>query len=298
MSRSHPKKVVNLQLNFDLDAPEPSKMAAAAPPCGVTKAMHGIAAPPPPSLPSQATVSDSQGIQGFLASPASLLGRIQIGIPIPIPKTYSPLTNTPNSLLDSLQASPVPPYYPPDMTQLLSSFSDMLAAGLAQNAAQITSSIKADLQSLGARMDAIEQAVDDSAARTNQNTSCIQSLQEQTALSKLDDLENRSRQYNFRVRGIPESNIDIHDTVKSLIKDIFPDIPDHKLEIDRAHRVPCGRSGAACHSTCCYFEEFSSRGDTWSATQYWVALFPYPRIFRAWEQVLASQPCYLKIQHI
>lgn len=158
-------------------------MAAAAHPCGDTEALHSIADPPPPSLPSSATMSNTQGIQGFLVSPAStasLLGRIQIGNP------YSPLINTPNSLTDSLQASPMPPNYPPDMAQLLSSFSDMLAAGLAQNAMQITSSLKADLQSLGARMDAIEQAVDDSAARTNQNTTCIQSLQEQleTALSK------------------------------------------------------------------------------------------------------------------
>lgn len=125
------------------------------------------------------------------------------------------------------------------MAQLLSSFSDMLAAGLAQNAMQITSSIKADLQSLGARMDAIEQAVDESAARTNQNSTCTQSLQDQleNALSKIEDLENRSRRYNFRVRGIPEANTDISDTFKSLIKEIIPDIPDHKLELDRAHGV-------------------------------------------------------------
>lgn len=102
------------------------------------------------------------------------------------------------------------------MAQLLNSFSEMLAAGLAQNAIQITLSIRADLQSPGAPMDIIEQAVDNTAACTNQNTACIQMLQDQLeiALSKIDNLESRSRRYNFRIRGIPESVLDIQGTVK------------------------------------------------------------------------------------
>lgn len=62
------------------------------------------------------------------------------------------------------------------MALLLNCFSEMQAASLAQNATQITSSIKADLQSLGDLMDVIEQAVDNTAACTNQNTTCIQML--------------------------------------------------------------------------------------------------------------------------
>lgn len=75
----------------------------------------------------------------------------------------------------------------------------MLTNGLAQTAAQITNSIKLDLQSQGTRIEAIEQTVDQTVLKANQNTNCIQSLQEQldTALSTIDDLENQSRCYNF-----------------------------------------------------------------------------------------------------
>lgn len=67
-------------------------------------------------------------------------------------------------------------------------------------------------------------------AQANQNTACIQVLRDQldTALSKIDDLENRSRHYNFRIRGLPESVLDIQGSVKLFI----PDIPNHRLEQD------------------------------------------------------------------
>lgn len=34
-----------------------------------------------------------------------------------------------------------------------------------------------------------------------------------------------------------ESIVDIQEPVKSFIKDIISDIPNHRLELDRAHRV-------------------------------------------------------------
>lgn len=57
---AHPKKDVNSQLNFGLDTPEPHKMAAAANPCRDTEALHSIADPPTPSLPSSTNVSNTQ----------------------------------------------------------------------------------------------------------------------------------------------------------------------------------------------------------------------------------------------
>lgn len=49
-------------------------------------------------------------------------------------------------------------------------------------------------------------------------------------LSKIDDLNNRSRRYNFRIRGLPESYTDTYTVALEL-----PDEPDRKLELDRAH---------------------------------------------------------------
>lgn len=70
-------------------------------------------------------------------------------------------------------------------------FSKMLARGLSQTATQITSTIQADLHNQGARIEAIEQKVELTVAKANQNTACMEDLQDQleTALTKIDVLE-------------------------------------------------------------------------------------------------------------
>ncbi|PIO22968.1 hypothetical protein AB205_0211760, partial [Aquarana catesbeiana] len=101
------------------------------------------------------------------------------------------------------------------------------------------SPMEADLQQLGIRIEAIESKTDQIAAVANQNTDRIQELHDQLdmAYSKLDDLENRSRRYNFRLRGLPESFKDTDKIVRSFIKHLLPDNPDYRLELDRAHRA-------------------------------------------------------------
>lgn len=110
----------------------------------------------------------------------------------------------------------------------------MLDKGLAQTAAQITGDIRQDFQMLGQRMETIENKLDMTVSRTIQNSDHIQVLQHQLdiALSKIDDLENRSRRENFHIRGIPESVKDTVTVVQDLLKQLIPNIPPHKLEID------------------------------------------------------------------
>lgn len=64
-------------------------------------------------------------------------------------------------------------------------------------------------------------------SRTNQNTDCIQTLQEQlhAALAKTDDLENHSRHYNFRIRGLSESVKDTSTAVHTFLKELLLDLP-------------------------------------------------------------------------
>lgn len=113
----------------------------------------------------------------------------------------------------------------------------MLSRGLAQAATQIASAMQADLHNLGARIEAIEQKADHTAARTNQHTARIQDLQEKldTDLYKIDDLENRSRHYNFRIRGLSETVKDVHSRVCFFIKDLLLDILSYHLKLDKAH---------------------------------------------------------------
>lgn len=84
----------------------------------------------------------------------------------------------------------------PDMPQnagdLFIKLSELLERGLANTAHKITNDIRSDFQNLGTRIEAIEQKLDFTVARANQNTDHIQVIQEQldVALNRIDDLEN------------------------------------------------------------------------------------------------------------
>lgn len=120
---------------------------------------------------------------------------------------------------------------------LFARFLALLEQGLAKTAQQITFTIKADLQGLGAHIETIESKLDSIISRTNQNTTFIKSLQHQLdqTLAKIDDLENRSRRYNFCIPGMPESVKDVDTAVHTLLRDLLPDLPSHRLDLDRAH---------------------------------------------------------------
>lgn len=95
------------------------------------------------------------------------------------------------------------------------------------------------MQRLGAQIDTVESKVDETIARTNQNTTCIESLQQQLeqTLVKIDDLGNRSRRYNFHICGLPESVKDVDAAVHTFLKDLLPDLSPHCLDLYRAHRA-------------------------------------------------------------
>lgn len=65
-------------------------------------------------------------------------------------------------------------------------------------------------------MEVIEKKADQSVAKINQNLDRILDIQDQleTALSKIDDLENRSRRYNILLRGLPESVKEVHPAIQ------------------------------------------------------------------------------------
>lgn len=65
---------------------------------------------------------------------------------------------------------------------------------------------KVDIRDLGVTIGTIKTKLEVTITHTIQNTTCLESLQQlNQALAKIDDLENRSRRYNFRLQGLPES---------------------------------------------------------------------------------------------
>lgn len=122
---------------------------------------------------------------------------------------------------------------------LYDKLSTLLERGLATTAAKITGDIKSDLQNIGFRMESIENKLELTDAVSNQNTDLIQTFHYQlnTALSRIDDLENRSRRYNFTIRGLPETVTDVSAASQDLIKTLLPNMHQQRLELDRAHRA-------------------------------------------------------------
>ncbi|KAM4652117.1 cilia- and flagella-associated protein 74 [Discoglossus pictus] len=59
---------------------------------------------------------------------------------------------------------------------------------------------------------------------------------------KIEDLENRSRRHNIRVRGVPRTTQDLAGYLKETFTAILPDQPKEVLEIEQAHRALGGAS--------------------------------------------------------
>lgn len=98
---------------------------------------------------------------------------------------------------------------------LLARFSTLLEQGPEIASRQITSDLKLEFKELGIQINTIETKLDDTVTRANQNSDQIRRLYQQLELapSKIEDLENHSRQYNFRIRGLPGSCTDTQAAV-------------------------------------------------------------------------------------
>lgn len=152
---------------------------------------------------------------------------------------FSPMKADPSQSHQPLQPGDSGLLQPFNVADLFAKFSELLDRDLHNTANKITSDIKADLQSIETCVEIIETNLEATISRTNQNTACLQILREQleSATAKIDELKNRNRRYNFRVRGLPESYKEIPETIRSFIKDLLPDTPQHRLELDWAHRA-------------------------------------------------------------
>lgn len=146
---------VSCQLSFGEQASQTLKMVAATSPhsdTDIDSDTDSIADPLPSSQDACGILSTP--VSNHLspaASTESLLGRTMEEL-LGTPAIISPV-----GFATPLQAFTLTPGHRPDIFHILTEFSEMLANGLAQTAAQITNTIKADLQNLGSHIEAIEQ---------------------------------------------------------------------------------------------------------------------------------------------
>uniref|UniRef100_A0A8C5QFH2 Uncharacterized protein n=1 Tax=Leptobrachium leishanense TaxID=445787 RepID=A0A8C5QFH2_9ANUR len=124
------------------------------------------------------------------------------------------------------------------LAPMLAALSDALSNRLDSVAADI----KKDIKEIGDRTDRLEAKMAEFAGAHNVLTEQVEDLQSQLlgALTKIADLEDRSRRHNLKVRGIPDSISahDLPDYVTELFQHLLPEATSDSLLFDRIHRLP------------------------------------------------------------
>lgn len=146
-------------------------------------------------------------------------------------------------------AQPLGQTLPPDIATLLTMLPTK--ADIAASEARITAAVRGEIGELRQELQDVESRVSrQETAHTSLETRVLALENRQTTLIAFqealmlaqDDLENRNRRNNIKLRGIPEStsSADLRSTVTGIFNTILDRPPDSALEIDRVHRVGTG----------------------------------------------------------
>ncbi|KAG8580053.1 hypothetical protein GDO81_007107 [Engystomops pustulosus] len=133
-----------------------------------------------------------------------------------------------------------------DIKSLLSSLPtkediSLFASQILAECRQEFASLRSDVTSLTSRVDDLEQAQSSTAMSLESIQDMIQQHHAQLhALQQhMDDIENRSRRNNLRIKGLPESvqPATLFSTITEILNGILGRPPNTPIEIDRAHRA-------------------------------------------------------------
>uniref|UniRef100_A0A8C5P9X2 Uncharacterized protein n=1 Tax=Leptobrachium leishanense TaxID=445787 RepID=A0A8C5P9X2_9ANUR len=122
-----------------------------------------------------------------------------------------------------------------DLRQLLLTVKDDLQTDLRAG----IDGLRLDLGALGARTVALEQRAEEAQAAQDATQAEVAALRDryESLQDPVEDLDNRSRQSNLRLREIPESIVDLRDFLHRYFRLLLPEIPEEELLLDRAHQA-------------------------------------------------------------
>ncbi|CAH2322146.1 Hypothetical predicted protein [Pelobates cultripes] len=87
----------------------------------------------------------------------------------------------------------------------------------------------------------LEQQVESTVVAHNTATSYINKLSSRLTMAEttLDEIGNRSRRNNIRLRGLPEREGEgsLMEVVTAILKPLIPEVPEQQWHIERAHRA-------------------------------------------------------------
>ncbi|CAH2321749.1 Hypothetical predicted protein [Pelobates cultripes] len=112
---------------------------------------------------------------------------------------------------------------------------------LAEEIKRSAKEVKAEIAAIGARTTWIELQIGNVVQAHNRAVDLTNTLLTRvTDLElELEDVSNRSRRNNLRIRGLPDSvgEADLEETRVTCFKQSLPDIPEHLWIVDRVHRA-------------------------------------------------------------
>lgn len=123
--------------------------------------------------------------------------------------------------------------------------------------------IRSDIRQILSRINSVEETTEKIIAHSSalENKVLAQQRELQDLRLHIDDLENRSRRNNLRIKGMPESveDKDIHTALNSIFSELIGKEDSQNLGIERAHRVyrPKGNTSDMPRDILCYLLSFS-----------------------------------------
>ena len=125
-----------------------------------------------------------------------------------------------------------------DSEAMLAKFRSIVRDEITAASRKLSSDFVRGLKEIGHRTNQLEQRMDLATTMLDghEEEVCRLSTELETLRDKLEDVENRARRDNLRVRGIPEVITDLQGTATAFFQELAPDIPPDRLEFDRIHR--------------------------------------------------------------
>lgn len=127
--------------------------------------------------------------------------------------------------------------------------------------------LKQELQAMAGRVQEVEQktAIHSSALRKIGASVSTHSMQLREVQRHVEELDNRGRRHNLRVRGLPESvdNVQLQPTVSAIFNQLLERPSHDTIAMERIHRAlrPKGRDTDPPRDVICYINDYKLKED-------------------------------------
>lgn len=126
-----------------------------------------------------------------------------------------------------------------DLDASLTTIFDKLVNKIESEVHKATTGLSQEIANIGNRTDILETKHDELSLAHNDLRKDYESLADSFAFmqAQVEDLDNRNRRHNIRLRGVPETVTDLMQTVSKIFHNLLPDKPMSAFKCDRIHRA-------------------------------------------------------------